>query len=181
MNLRRATAPDAALLLQMVALAADWRLDSDVRSVGEVLADPNVAHYASRWPKPGDDGWVADGADGSSVGAAWWRLFSSDEPGYGFVATEVPEVSIAVRPEHRGQGVGGVLMRRLIAHAQEEGLPGLSLSVERENPAMRLYVRLGFIQVGGSADAATMLLRVTGGSAFAVARNVGHPNRTEPE
>lgn len=147
----------------MVALAADWRLDSEVRSVTDVLADPNLAHYASSWPQPGDVGWVAQDADGSSVGAAWWRFFSSEEPGYGFFGSEVPEVSIAVRPEHRGQGVGGVLMRRLIAHAQEEGLAGLSLSVERENAALRLYVRLGFIEVGGSDDAATMLLRVTGG------------------
>ncbi len=50
-------------------------------------------------------------------------------------------------------------MQRLISHAQEEALNGLSLSVERENAAMRLYARLGFVQVGGTDDAATMLLR----------------------
>lgn len=159
MSIRRATEVDAALLLEMVALAADWRPGSDIRSGADVLADGSLARYAAHWPKAGDDGWVAEDAEGRAVGAAWWRFFRSDDPGYGFVASDVPEVSIAVRPEHRDRGLGCALMQRLISHAQEEALNGLSLSVERENAAMRLYARLGFVQVGGTDDAATMLLR----------------------
>jgi GNAT superfamily N-acetyltransferase len=142
----------------MLALAADWRAESRVRSVAEVLADPSVAHYAAGWSRTGDEGIIAQDADASPVGAAWWRFFTSDAPGYGFVDSDVPEVSIAVLPEHRGQGVGGLLMRQLIKLAQETALSGLSLSVERDNFAMKLYQALAFVEVGGSPDAATMLL-----------------------
>ena len=159
MSIRRATEADAALLLEMLSMAADWRADSGVRPVEGVLAEPSLAHYAAEWPKDGDDGWVAEDANGRPVGAAWWRFFGSGDPGFGFVAQDVPEVSIAVRPQHRGRGVGSALMHRLISDAHEQALNGLSLSVERENAALRLYARLGFVEVGGSDDAATMLLR----------------------
>jgi GNAT superfamily N-acetyltransferase len=142
----------------MLALAADWRPDSRVRSIAEVLADASVAHYAAGWPRAGDDGVVAQDAEGLPVGAAWWRFFTADDPGYGFVDSDVPEVSVAVLPEHRGQGLGRVLMRQLVELAQDKGLSGLSLSVERDNFAMVLYRELGFVEVGGSPGAATMLL-----------------------
>lgn len=142
----------------MLALSADWRAEAPVRSTIEVLADPSVAHYAAGWPRAGDDGVVAQDADGALVGAAWWRFFTRDDPGYGFVDSHVPEVSVAVLPEQRGQGLGGVLMRQLVNLAQERDLSGLSLSVERDNFAIRIYQELGFIDVGGSPDAATMLL-----------------------
>jgi len=63
---------------------------------------------------------------------------------------ETPKVSIGVNPEARGQGVGEKLMRALIAEAARRGL-GLCLSVRTENPARRLYERLGFREIRGSA------------------------------
>jgi GNAT superfamily N-acetyltransferase len=53
-------------------------------------------------------------------------------------------------PNARGQGVGEKLMRALIAEAARRGL-GLCLSVRSENPARRLYERLGFHDIPGSA------------------------------
>ena len=153
-------ASDAAFLVGMVALAADWREGSDVRSAADVLAEPSLAHYAAGWPMAGDAGCVAEMADGTLIGAAWWRLFPSEDPGYGFVDAAVPEVAVAVVPEHRVEGVGSALMQQLIELAVEEALPGLSLSVERDNEALSIYQGLGFVEVGGSTTAATMLLRL---------------------
>ena len=55
-----------------------------------------------------------------------------------------------MNPKARGQGVGEKLMRALIGEAARRGL-GLCLSVRSENPARRLYERLGFRDVPGSA------------------------------
>ena len=59
-------------------------------------------------------------------------------------------MSIGVNPNARGQGIGETLMRALIGEAARCGL-GLCLSVRSENPARRLYERLGFRDIPGSA------------------------------
>lgn len=52
-------------------------------------------------------------------------------------------VDIALLPEHRGRGVGAACMARLIDEATAAGL-ALTLQVAEDNPARRLYARLGF-------------------------------------
>jgi ribosomal protein S18 acetylase RimI-like enzyme len=55
-------------------------------------------------------------------------------------------IDIALLPEHRGQGLGARLMERVLAEAAEAGKP-VRIHVEKNNPAMRLYRRLGFERV----------------------------------
>jgi ribosomal protein S18 acetylase RimI-like enzyme len=52
-------------------------------------------------------------------------------------------IDIALLPEHRGQGFGSAIMRDLMDEAACAGKP-LSIHVEKFNPALRLYRRLGF-------------------------------------
>src|SRR5215510_8568427 len=70
----------------------------------------------------------------------------------GRLQTGPAELSAARRyaTEARGQGVGEKLMRTLIGEAARRGL-GLCLSVRTANPARRLYERLGFQEIRGSA------------------------------
>ena len=49
----------------------------------------------------------------------------------------------------------------LIECARERAVPALSLSVEPDNPAARLYRRLGFVEVGGVGGAVTMVLTLS--------------------
>ena len=46
-------------------------------------------------------------------------------------------------PEHRGGGIGTSLLEELAAEADAAG-KSLTIHVERMNPALRLYERLGF-------------------------------------
>jgi ribosomal protein S18 acetylase RimI-like enzyme len=156
---RRATAEDVPFLRQVLAIAADWRPDAQVRAVAEVMADPALAHYVAGWPAPGDVGFVAD--DGRPVGAAWWRFFTDQDPGFGFVDSATPEISIGVTPGSRRRGVGTALLGALIDEARHLGIPSLSLSVETDNPARSLYQRLGFVIRDRSAGAFTMILKLT--------------------
>ena len=94
--------------------------------------------------RPGDAGVVAVTADGARLGAAWYRLFSAEEPGWGFIAVDVPELAMGVVPEARGRGIGGALLDALLAVARDQGFRALSLAVDRQNPAHRLYERKGF-------------------------------------
>ncbi|MBI3651451.1 MAG: GNAT family N-acetyltransferase [Acidobacteria bacterium] len=54
---------------------------------------------------------------------------------------------IALLPEYRGQGIGATLIGQLLDEARRAAKP-LQLFVERDNPAIRLYARLGFVQIG---------------------------------
>jgi ribosomal protein S18 acetylase RimI-like enzyme len=57
-------------------------------------------------------------------------------------------VDIALLPEYRGRGIGGALLRELIAESDQNRVP-VRLNVHRTNAgAWRLYDRLGFIQTG---------------------------------
>jgi ribosomal protein S18 acetylase RimI-like enzyme len=153
---RRAAAGDRPLLERMLAAAADWRPGTAVRAADEILAVAALARYVAGWPRLGDVGFVAE--DGVAIGAAWWRLFTRADAGYGFVDEDVPELSIGVAPGWRRRGVGTRLLRALIAEARRSGLRGLSLSVELDNPAVGLYERLGFSTVGVNGGALTMAL-----------------------
>jgi RimJ/RimL family protein N-acetyltransferase len=55
-------------------------------------------------------------------------------------------VDISLVPEHRRRGIGTRLLRSLLDEAAERGAR-VSIHVERFNPAMRLYERLGFLPV----------------------------------
>jgi ribosomal protein S18 acetylase RimI-like enzyme len=56
---------------------------------------------------------------------------------------EIRVIDIAILPEFRGQGIGTYCLKQLIEEAKNVNKK-LSLHVERNNPAMKLYQRLGF-------------------------------------
>jgi ribosomal protein S18 acetylase RimI-like enzyme len=85
---------------------------------------------------------------------------TADDPGYGYVGEDVPEVAMAVDPAWRGRGVGTMLLDGLIAAAARRGLRMLSLSVDRDNPAGCLYARSGFSTVGRAGNSLTMVRRL---------------------
>jgi ribosomal protein S18 acetylase RimI-like enzyme len=137
----------------MLGWAGGWRSSElDAR----VLLDPAVAIYIEGWGRPGDAGVIAEDEEGVPLGAAWYRRFTEAEHGYGFVDPEIPELTVAVAPPHRGRGIGTALLEALVERAEAEGAPALSLSVEDDNPALGLYERLRFERVGGSGTAWTM-------------------------
>jgi ribosomal protein S18 acetylase RimI-like enzyme len=156
--IRRATAEDRDFLEEMLAVAADWRPGTHVRSVAEILAQPALAHYVAGWPAEGDVGFIAE--VGQPVAAAWWRYFHQDDPGFGFVDDTVPEVSIGIVADARGQGLGTLLLEALIEEARQRALSALSLSVDPDNRATGLYRRLGFVTVSHVGGSLTMLLKL---------------------
>lgn len=151
MQIREATADDAGFLAEMLLAAYNW---NDDRFTPEWLRTEDKAwRYLDGWPAAGDFGVVA--TDGETpLGAAWARLLPADRPGYGFVADGVPEVSIGVTAASRGRGIGRALMTALLDAARTAGHLRVSLSVEPDNYAARLYLSLGFVMThrddGGS-------------------------------
>jgi ribosomal protein S18 acetylase RimI-like enzyme len=118
-------------------------------------SDLPTSRYVDNWGRPGDASMIALD-DGIAVGAAWYRLFTRVAPGYGFVDESIPELTIAVVPSRRGRGFGDELLEGLQERAREEGYSALSLSVEKANPALRLYERFGFRPVDEVGNSVVM-------------------------
>lgn len=157
-TLRPAGSGDATFLTEMLVEAAFWRPDGPAGSVAEVRQQPELAHYTAGWPRHGDLGVIATVQD--PVGAAWLRFFTTSDPGFGFVDVTTPELSMGVMREWRGQGVGAQMLHALLTAARGADLTAVSLSVEPDNYALRLYERVGFRQVGHVDGSLTMLLHL---------------------
>ena len=148
---RRGGAQDVRFLRDMLHHAYYWKERAPDTGPGP------VALYVKAWGRRGDTAVIALDK-GFPVGAAWYRLFEGQRPGYGFVDERTPELAIAVVPNARGKGVGTALLAALLERARGDGYAGISLSVDRANAgAMELYERHGFRRVAEDADSVTML------------------------
>ncbi len=156
MNIRPATREDAEFLKTMLFEAARWNPDWPFEPMETVLAEPMLVRYHEDWGRPGDGGAVAE-LDGVPVGACWYRVFTADEPGYGFVDEKIPELGLAVQPLHRRKGIGEALLRAAKVQAREEGYQALSLSVAAHNGSRMMYELSGCEQVAVDGDSWTMV------------------------
>jgi ribosomal protein S18 acetylase RimI-like enzyme len=156
-RIREADADDLAFLIETLGWAVCWR-DNEIDPA--VVVGPSVSRYADGFRRSGDAGVVAEDESGHSVGAAWYRYFTVNEPGFGFVSPNVPEITIGVAPEVRGRGVGSALLTALIDLAANNECSALSLSVEIDSPALRLYEKAGFRDIGRSGNSVTMKLEL---------------------
>lgn len=89
------------------------------------------------------------------AGLAIGRLYVASCPG------EIRIIDITLLPEHRGQGLGRQILQVLLERAAATGKT-VSLHVEKFNPALHLYERLGF-KNRGADDGINLFMEWHGG------------------
>ena len=114
----------------------------------DVSTRPKFSRYTILDPRRGDFGWVAE-IWSEFIGVVWAQYLPPDDPGYGFLSEDTPEVSLWVRDDWRGLGLGRALLHRVRDEARARQVPQISLSVEADNYAKRLYMAEGFVDVAG--------------------------------
>jgi ribosomal protein S18 acetylase RimI-like enzyme len=142
-QIRALTHTDESMLWTMLMYAAHES------SIATVQTHPDLFKYVKDWGRNGDLGFVAIDSNLSNesyIGAAWLRLFSTENRGFGYINDDIPELAIAVLPEYQGQGIGTKLLGQIIDVAGSL-YPAISLSVRDNNPAIDLYQRLGFVKI----------------------------------
>ncbi len=148
-SIRLLTQEDEPFLWPMLYVAAHMAEEGE-STVQAVVNHPLIARYVKDWGRANDLGFVAIELNSSQpVGAAWLRLFTGDEKGFGWIDDTIPELAIAVLPEYTNQGVGTQLLAPLLS-AAKASYPAVSLSVRSSNLALNLYERSGFKVIEGS-------------------------------
>jgi len=154
---RRAT-PDDLPFIQLMLYEAANRPGDTWPTFEESMNEARNSKFWADWPRRGDMGWIAE-RQSSPIGAAWIRYFSGPDlsPIYD---PEVPVLAIGIDKDHRGQGIGGLLMDPLLADAREAGITKIALTTGLFNePALRLYRRCGFVEVLRRED--SVMMKVT--------------------
>jgi ribosomal protein S18 acetylase RimI-like enzyme len=133
---RRITDADLPFLARVYAsvraeelAAAPWT-DEQKAAFLEMQFQAQHAHYQNYYPKAD---WLITSRGGEDIG----RLYIERWPSQHRI------IDIALLPAYRGRGFGEALLRDLMDEAAACG-KAASIHVEKNNPAMRLYLRLGF-------------------------------------
>lgn len=138
-TLRAVEERDLEFLYRVYAASREWEMavvpwgEADGEAFLRAQFRLQHAHYQAHYPNARFDVICGHGAP---IG----RLYVAP------MEHEVRLMDIALLPEQRGRGIGGALIRDVMSEAKRNGR-FVSLHVEPDNPARRLYARLGFVEV----------------------------------
>ena len=122
----------------------------------DIIYQPELQVYVADFGRHrGDLALIAE-ADGKPGGAVWVRIMHD----YGHIDDETPSFAIALYPDYRGMGIGTALMRAMLDRLKAAGYRQASLSVQKENYAIRLYRKAGFVTVHETDEEYIMVCRL---------------------
>ncbi|RNC64896.1 GNAT family N-acetyltransferase [Proteiniphilum sp. X52] len=125
-----------------------------------VLNIPEINVYIKDFGKLSHDYCLVADLDGKIIGAVWVRVISGAVKGYGYIDDKTPEFALSLFKEYRNKGIGTELMKKMIEHLREKGYKQTSLSVQKENYAVKLYKKLGFEIIAENDEDYLMLLHL---------------------
>ena len=119
----------------------------------DILQQEDLQVYVRDFGRHRGDHCLCAEADGKVVGAVWVRFMHD----YGHLDDDTPSLAISLYPAYRGHGIGTELMRRMLEMLPEYGISRVSLSVQKENYAVRMYRNVGFETVRETDEEYLML------------------------
>lgn len=105
-----------------------------------IITSPELQVYVEGFGESKDDWGLAAEVDGKIVGAVWVRIMND----YGHIDDETPSLAISLYKEYRGLGIGTAMMKEMPALLKSHGYSRVSLSVQKANYAVKLYLKVGF-------------------------------------
>lgn len=105
-----------------------------------IINNEDLQVYIKDFGSKKDDICFLAEMDHEIVGAVWIRIMND----YGHIDDQTPSLAISVKKEYRGLGIGTKLMETMLVSVKHHEYQSVSLSVQKANPAVHLYQRLGF-------------------------------------
>lgn len=105
-----------------------------------IINDPALQVYVKAFGTMKDDYCLCAEVDKKIIGAVWVRKIA----GFGNIDDETPEFAISLFKKYRRFGIGTAMMKQMIQLLKNEGYQKTSLSVQKDNYALRMYLNVGF-------------------------------------
>lgn len=104
-----------------------------------IIKKTELQVYIENFGKKDDYCLVAE-KDDKIIGAVWVRIMDD----YGHINNNIPSLAISLCKDFRGQGIGTALLDSILSLLKSENYEKVSLSVQKENYAYRMYLKAGF-------------------------------------
>lgn len=123
---------------------------ADLHAVTAIMADAFDPRYGEAWTPSQCIGMLA-------LPGVWFTLARVEGEAVGFalarvVLDESELLLLAIRPAMRRRGIGGALLRSIIADARDRGAALMHLEVRANNDAANFYRGAGFSKIGERRD-----------------------------
>lgn len=117
---------------------------------------PELQVYVVDFGKQKDDICFVAEVNNKVIGAVWVRVMDD----YGHVEDGVPSFAISLYKEYRGYGIGTALMKRMLCELKQRGYEKTSLSVQKANYAVQMYLNVGFDIIDENEEEYIMICRL---------------------
>ena len=121
-----------------------------------IIENEDLQVYVRDFGKLPDDRCLVAEVDGKVAGAVWTRIMND----YGHIDNQTPSLAISLYKEYRGQGIGTALLQRMLERLRSDGYGQVSLSVQKENYALRMYAKAGFRTVADRGEEVVMVCKL---------------------
>ena len=113
-----------------------------------IIDSPELQEYIVEFGKRKSDKALVAEIQGNVVGAIWVRIMND----YGHIDNDTPSLAMSVNKKYRGLGIGTALMNQLLSVERLAGYSRISLSVQKNNYAVKMYEKIGFTVVDEKSE-----------------------------
>lgn len=113
-----------------------------------IIDCPELQEYIVEFGKRKSDKALVAEIQGNVVGAIWVRIMND----YGHIDNDTPSLAMSVYKKYRGLGIGTSLLKQLLSVERLAGYSKISLSVQKNNYAVKMYKKIGFTVVDENSE-----------------------------
>lgn len=106
----------------------------------DIIKSPDLQVYIQNFGKERADIGMIVEINNKIIGAAWARIMDD----HGHINDDIPSLAISILKEYRNQGIGTQLLKELLHLLKLRSFSKVSLAVQKENYAVKMYKKLGF-------------------------------------
>lgn len=105
-----------------------------------IINMPELQEYIADFGSLKDDKAIVAEVEGEIIGSVWVRIMND----YGHIDDDTPSLAMSLYKEYRGLGIGTALLKEILLNLKLAGYTKVSLSVQKDNYAVKLYKKVGF-------------------------------------